>query len=118
MPKRKYLIELLAALRLLAKGRIPYESKGLCFNLYHGFSISTSTALTIMEEACEGWKYYSSNRLYPIEHPSFTPVTGFNYEKEMWHGEYGRRRYELVDRMIDVCIKHIDSPSSKLSVLK
>lgn len=117
MPKRKHLIELLAALRILQGKNIPYVDKGICFNLHSCFNIKYAVLGSVMNEASYSWKYFSGLNLYPVSHSRESPILAFEYSTNLWTGEYGRRRYELVDRMIDVCIKHIDSTESKLSVI-
>jgi len=125
MPKRKHLIELLAALRLLQKREIPDVGEGICVNLTHDFNIRRLVYKPIMMEALEVCKWYTGDTCYPIPDCGCRrPEDAYELADNKWDlnglftRSYALRRYELVDRMIDVCIKHIDSPSSKLSVLK
>lgn len=125
MPERKYLIKLLAALRMLQKREIPSLDMGICGNLEIDFCIAYGVYKSIMLEALEDCDWYTLNERYPI------PGCGCLYPKDaydladnkwdlngLFTRSYATRRFELVDRMIDVCIRHIDSPESKLSVLK
>lgn len=124
MPKRKQLIELLAALRLLQKKKIPDVESGICHNLGCEFMLPWQLWKPIMLEALKHCSWYSGDEDYPI------PGCGYIDAKVAYHGtinkwatetfstrSYALRRFELVDRMIDVCIKHIDSTESKLSVI-
>ena len=125
MPKRKHLIELLAALRLLQKKEIPSLDMGICGNLEMDFSINYCVYKPVMSEALTDCDWYTGNERYPIPGCGcLYPEHAYDLADDKWDlnglftRSYAQRRFELVDRMIDVCIKHIDSPSSKLSVLK
>jgi hypothetical protein len=125
MPERKVLIKLLAALRLLQKREIPATDLGICGNLICYFEFYDGEYEPVMDEALEQCEWYTGDECYPIPGCGYSdPSDAYHKTDNKWATEtfstrsYALRRYELVDRMIDVCIKHIDSPSSKLSVLK
>lgn len=66
---------------------------------------------SLMIRACVDWEYYSGDKLYPIQHPDsnihqteYDSNAGYwFYRSESFYtGEYGRRRLELVQRMLDI----------------
>lgn len=88
--------------------------QGLCWAIYEyatGRSVPVvAETHRIMCAACEGWGHYSGDESYPISHPVFGPETGFTCavdEHDMYEGEYGRRRLELAQRMLDVIEKEL-----------
>jgi hypothetical protein len=59
----------------------------------------------VMELACVEWEYYSGSVLYPVEGVNGEHAADAYYKTPLgtyYQGEYGSRRLNLVDRMIDI----------------
>lgn len=61
---------------------------------------------SILEFGFPSWPKFSGNIEYPVPHPQFTPVKGYDYaliNDILWDKEtqYGRDRWELVDFLIE-----------------
>ena len=55
------------------------------------------------------WEYYSGCEIYPIFYKEKEDhVCIFDNTEDMWVGEYGRRRLELLDMMINYVEKQCD----------
>ena len=60
-----------------------------------------------LRNACRDWEHYSGNPLFPIwisyaeELQTSNAVAAYCDCKDYWSGEYGRRRIQLVHRMIN-----------------
>ncbi|QDP66048.1 MAG: hypothetical protein Unbinned4336contig1000_13 [Prokaryotic dsDNA virus sp.] len=54
-----------------------------------------------MVAACEGWVYFSGNWMFPIAYEGLREADAYEL-RHKWTGEYGRRRMELLDRMIGI----------------
>ena len=82
-------------------GKIENKLEGICINLGH--KVAWKSIQSIIEKSCSGWIHSSSDKLYPISHnTSANPSEAYKYCTDMWIDEYGRRRLELCQRMIDV----------------
>lgn len=80
-----------------------------CFVRGIGDALVFSDAL---REACDGWDHYSGHILYPIRHhtsycslDAYILASNITDIDSFYIGEYGRRRLELIDRILDVLEK-------------
>lgn len=84
----------------------PVLSIGICGNykrvIAESYAVDSLMKFNeCMEQACKNWVYFSGSTLFPIKCEGLQPT--FAYElRRKWTGEYGRRRMELLDRMIDI----------------
>ena len=64
---------------------------------------------TWYEGNLQNWDHYSDCCRYPVSHPSnICPEEGYYKETNKWVGEYGERRLELLQIMIDYVQYRID----------
>lgn len=103
---RNQLLKTREELQNILRGRVKYETVGLCSNCDSGIPYD------ILKKALHGWKYgqleYDCGCIgYVIKSPinGLSPEQAYNIAQRMgtmYIGEYGRRRLELAQRCIDV----------------
>lgn len=54
-----------------------------------------------MEDKFKTWPQYSGYRSYPVEHPFLYPDTAYNATENLWVGEYGSNRIQLLDYLLE-----------------
>jgi len=52
-------------------------------------------------ELASRWPKYSGCREYPVPHPTMSPVVAFSVWMNLWEGEYGENRRELLSWSIE-----------------
>lgn len=84
---------------LLAKG--PQDkTAGICYNA----EVETENYRNMVEE----WEHYSGSVDYPVPHPKreIDPFVMYEYTENLWEGEYGRLRIELLKHWIKWIMLH------------
>lgn len=102
--------------------RCPDTTKGICANFDDALYKYTrgrrsfqevlavrEAFLRTMREAVLDWEYFSGIHMFPISFPNVIGIArtaeAFSIaskKNQLWVGEYGRRRKELLSRMIDI----------------
>ena len=111
--KKQQLLEAIRNLREKPKTRF---TDGICHHIKGTFKHVTGMELDVWFEAnLQDWEYYSGNNIYPIAAPEDSEFyddadnlednANVIYENaSLYEGEYGRRRYELLD-MIEAWVE-------------
>lgn len=71
---------------------------GICAEIkrLEGACLITQNAVEhICDHMMQLWPKYSGNRIYPVPHPTKTPVKAFIHTDNLWIGKYGALRKEL-----------------------
>lgn len=75
-------------------------------NHIHEYRVLRILSEFYMDKAVQGWEFYSGYWTWPINHPIHSsPEKAYSDSRlfsTMYEGEYGRRRLELLDRMINL----------------
>lgn len=100
-------LRMLEEMRKIASGMRYRHSGGICENVAFGVGypyLRTNPQYvyfrTIMLRSCKSWAHFSGSTDYPVDHPVTQRSHHAFWEYPCWEGEYGRRRYELCDRII------------------
>ena len=103
-------------LEFLRRGGIPRREEGICDLLRE--IVRRPEVTTVMTIAVEHWDAYSGSETFPIHDPKYPydmecARDAFTYASNLWdkRTKYGKLRYELVQRMIDVIDDINNSPS-------
>jgi len=64
-------------------------SRGIC-------AFSQNLYFLIAYNNLNGWDKYTGDAGYPVQHPTLPSDKGFYAEDNLWVGEYGKNRLELV----------------------
>lgn len=61
----------------------------------------------------KGWQHYSGDAAYPVLHPFYPdPMLAWQHCKDKWSGEYGAKRLELLDYVLQAaslaCANHLN----------
>jgi hypothetical protein len=87
--------ELLESLKGLRR-HIPDRLLGICGNI-RGPELEYLLATLSYSD----YPYFSESRAYPVSHPTIlNPAIAFCEESDVWAGEYGFRRYALLEYII------------------
>lgn len=71
---------------------------GICYNMNLYYGIKSSEYKFLFEL----WNEYSGSSEYPVEHPTMSPVDGFDCTYDnMYIDEYGASRLRLLDFLIE-----------------
>jgi len=107
----------LQLLKDLRDGNVPCTTAGICYNInvfiqiefiYNrngNAAIPKELFHAYMRKAVEGWEHYSGMIKYPIMYGD-DAIVSYHTINNCWGGEYGKLRYELLDRLIKVAEEH------------
>ena len=84
---------------------IQSKLKGICYNtIYNSFgsrTIELAGAVWNLEDLCRKWPKATNFNGFPVPCPGYTnPSEGYYATEDMWVGEYGLLRIELLDWLI------------------
>lgn len=98
----------LYALEAIKDGNIREEDCGLCYNVCE-LCIDYYVPNEIISWYSYQWPKHSGVEEYPVPSPFIgkSPEQMYN-ERELWEGEYGVLRYELLDFLIEVLSKDLE----------
>jgi len=104
---------LLSTLLRLKRGEIPAKKSGICTNvqIMTGYNSTVQHVLRkSMEQVTKDWRHYSNDTTFPVAAPNGAkPDEAYCLEicGPLWEGEYGARRRELLDLIVDHITKEL-----------
>lgn len=112
---KEHLSAILDALVRVKDGEITYTDVGICGNtetllaMEYGEVIPFNT-YELLEVFSIDWPKHSGGHLYPVPSPieGEHPMDAYDYTDNLWDGEYGALRYELLDFLIDELTKVVE----------
>ena len=83
---------------------------GICANTRYIVDDGSYVAYNVIEYLSPKWPKYSGDIAYPVPSPNGkeTPMYAYNYSDNLWTGEYGQLRYELLDFLIEELNKAVE----------
>ena len=78
-----------------------FEGFGICRNVELKMFPAHDFCKELITHYSRSWDKYSGNVIYPVPNPSGGgPAIAYNSCRNLWVGEYGALRYELLDHLI------------------
>lgn len=94
--------EVLKALVSL-KEYVPDTYVGICCNVW---LVCGEDAEGWICAVAQHWSKFSGDVKYPVPHPDvICPIAAYQFTRDVWTGEYGQLRYELLDFLIEELTK-------------
>jgi len=111
---KKHLSLTLEALVAIKGGEVTYTGTGICGNADTLLSLCCNDetpfdVYTLLGVACQAWSKHSGSYLWPVPSPNDKedPMDAYEYSNNLWTGEYGQLRYELLDFLIEELTKAV-----------
>ena len=107
---KEHLSAVLEAMIRVKGGEIDATIFGICFNTSQIVGDDGCVAYDVIEYLSPKWPKYSGDIAYPVPSPNGkeTPMYAYNYSDNLWTGEYGQLRYELLDFLIEELTKAVE----------
>ena len=78
-----------------------FSGFGICENMKQGRFPTSHSRKELITHYSRSWEKYSGNVIYPVPSPfGGGPATAYNSCADLWVGEYGALRYELLNHLI------------------
>ncbi len=104
-----YLIDMMVSLR---DNGPEDETLGICWHvLGEGDTENSKVIRKWLEKQFNEWPKFSGNVKYPVPHCKLAPQMAYNHTYDVYKGEYGNDRMELLDFLIDQAyneVRHCD----------
>lgn len=93
---------LLDQLRRMAVGDVAQRCYGICSNVSRAFEpkVHQQEVMPLLRRAYRVWPKWSGDLDYPVPHPSLGCMGAYANTLDLWAGEYGETRMELVHFLI------------------
>lgn len=103
----------LRALLRVKNGEIDNRTNGICWNAQ---ALCGYDTYCVIEQGSKYWSNFSGDKNYPVPSTNREVSSQDMYEDidgDMWTGEYGTLRYELLDFLIDELTTAVDIYDNK-----
>ncbi len=92
----KQVLDKLVALQKKVEGDGWFDSRlGICSN--SKINTGDPSQMAVFHAICQKWKHYSGNPIYPVHTDNRrSPIDQYLDTNNIWIGEYGKRRKELL----------------------
>ncbi len=95
-------VEILKALNLIKENGPADIDLGICHAVKNYMFYSREEVVqALLEDAFSKWPGFSGRKDYPVTHPSMNPIAAYATEENLWVGEYGARRIDLLNFLIE-----------------